>query len=419
MKPLIGEMVRKLFNNIELKRSFELDLQPKSSVDFNIRIPFCDRHCTYCLYDGLTLEEDKADMFVSAIKKELDLYMSVLGHPEINSINFNAGTPTKIPDKLAEIINHLEDDYNFSGEVLTEAHPKDLNEENMDLLLDSGIRKLKIGIQSFNNHILKRLGRGYNRETAREVVELAIEKGFDHVSLDLMFSLPGQTIEDITKSLKTGAELGVSSISTFPLMLVPGSRLTEQVEKGEENVPKEKEDKMYDTIVDYLAKEGYGIRTIWHFSKEKERKHGQYLYSEGFGGLGPGTWSLLNNSLYLNTSYFDNYVEAVNKGFPITGGVRFNEEKNMLLWFLRRLYNTRVKKSEFELRFGKSIEEELRPFLLALSLSGLITSNEEAYELTREGLKYSSSVTKDLIISLLEEFQKYRLMKAKPQKIKL
>ncbi|WGI16931.1 radical SAM protein [Methanonatronarchaeum sp. AMET-Sl] len=416
MKGFIDNIIEENFGNIEFDRSFSFELAEKDTVCFNIRIPFCSNQCDYCLYGDSRVNPDTLDEFIESVIQEIDLYMKGMSYPEIETVYFIAGTPTQIPERLAEIITHLIDEYGFDGEVLTEAHPNDLTPESLNYLDEIGVDKLKIGIQSFENHVLNDIGRDHDRETAIDAVKRTLEHGFKHVNIDLMYGLPNQTVEDVVNTIDKAIELDVPSITTFPLMLLPRSQLYARVDKGETEIP-DNEEEMYNAIRNKLTNNGYEMITIWSYSKQPDEYRGEYMHSSDFIGIGPGNWSYLEKSFYLNTANLKDYNEATNQGLPISVGTKFLGEDNKKLWFIRNLYFTEINKTDYKKCFGKPMEEDIGELIELLTTLDLILPTDNGYKLTNQGLEIASMGTKKIVMTLLNKFQENHLVGATPRQI--
>lgn len=404
-KNIVNYTVQRLIGDIEFSAK-EVKIPRLDKVAFNVRIPFCRAQCPFCLFNNYPWRRKMAKAYLKAVKKEIDLYAGLLGETEVNAIYFSGGTPTVMPEGIAEIVEYIRDSFKVTGKVSSEANPTDLDDKTLVDLLDAGVENLSIGIQSFNDGVLKAIGRGYDGDLAFDAVKRALETGYDYVNIDLMFSLPRQNLRNLRRDLEIAtAKLKVSGISTYPLMLLPYTTLYERAKRGLEKLPGERrEETMYDTIVDFLAEVGYAPSAIWRFSRKPSDYCGPFEY-EGYIGLGPNAWSITGKNFYINTSSLDNYIRSsVKEKLPVAGAIEFTKDKQMTLWFLRKLYHTKVSKSQFFERFNARIDDELKRLLFMLRFFGLVVSDREYVHLTRKGMHYASSATKTLAESLLSKF---------------
>lgn len=405
-RSIVDNIVRKTFNDINFITPFEISNIRSKSLSFNIRIPFCRTQCSYCLFRNYPWHQKLGESYLRAVKKEIEIYSKLIDDIRIESVYFSGGTPTVMPEGVAEIVEHVEHLFDYDGDALIEANPIDLHDEVLEVLINAGVRKISIGVQSFDDNILKTIGRGHDCETAIDAIQKVKEYDFDYVNIDLMFSLPEQNIENLKNDLDKAIELDVQGISTYPLILIPGTKIHEYVESKLMKLPSEKmEQEMYDIIRQNLNDHGYEMRALWSFSKQPRSYHGPFEFEE-YVGLGTYAWSIVDKLLYLNTPYFEEYVKSLKEEkLSIKKGTVFSSEKLMKLWFMRKLYMTKVNKAEFFNRFKKNIDDELRWIILPLRLMGIIKSGNEYVELEEKGLFYASTATKELSKKLLPKFQ--------------
>ncbi len=402
---IIDNTIQKVFDDIHFTSPFEPDNPKSKALSLNVRIPFCRAQCSYCLFKNYPWYQKLSKSYLNAVKKELEFYSKILGDVEIESIYFSGGTPTVMPEGMPEIIEFTKQLFNYDGDAFIEANPSDINDETLKVLVDAGIRKISIGVQSFNDGILKTIGREQDAETAITAIKKTKEFDFDYLNLDLMFSLPEQEVEDIKSDLEIAVELEVQGISTYPLILLPDSKIHGHVESGLMRLPDETtEQEMYETIINYLGDCGYEMRALWSLSTKPRNYYGPFEF-EDYIGIGSNAWSLIDNSLFLNVTSPKEYIKLLKDGkLPIKKGTTFPDEKSMKLWFMRRLYNVRVDKTRFNDRFKKDIDHELRRIIVPLRLLGIINSKNRYFELTKKGLVYGSAATKKLSQKLLMKF---------------
>jgi len=402
---ILNQTIRKVFDDIPFSTPFELSNPKSKALSLNIRVPFCRAQCSYCLFRNYPWYEKLGKSYLNSVKKELESYSNLLSDVKIESVYFSGGTPSVMPEGVAEIVEHVKQLFHFDGDISVEANPIDLNDKALKVLADAGVKKISIGVQSLNDGILKAIGREHDSETAITALKKVKEFDFDYINIDLMFSLPEQEIKDLIHDLEIAVELEVQGISTYPLILLPGTKIFERVESGSMKLPAEKtEQKMYETIIDYLTNSGYEMRALWSLATKPRNYFGPFEFEE-YIGIGPNAWSLINNFLYLNTASLKEYIKSLNEGkLPIKMGTIFSSEKSMKLWFMRKLYNIRVNKAQFYDRFKTSIDHELRRIIVPLRLLGIIETKNEYIELTRKGLFYASTATKKLSKQLLMKF---------------
>ena len=402
---ILNQTIKKVFDDIRFMTPFELNNPKSKALSLNIRVPFCRAQCSYCLFRNYPWYRKLGKSYLDAVKKELESYSDLLNDVKIESVYFSGGTPSVMPEGVAEIIEHVKQLFSFNGDISVEANPVDLKDESLKVLVDAGVEKISIGVQSFSDGILKAIGREHDSETAITALKKVREFNFDYTNIDLMFSLPEQEVKDILHDLEIAVGLEVQGISTYPLILLPGTKIYERVESGAMKLPNEEtEQEMYETIIDYLTDSGYEMRALWSLATKPRNYFGPFEFEE-YIGIGPNAWSLINDFLYLNTASLEEYIKFLKDGkLPIKKGTIFSSEKSMKLWFMRKLYNIRVNKAQFYNRFKTSIDHELGRILVPLRLLGIIKIENDYVELTRKGLFYASTATKKLSKKLLTSF---------------
>ncbi|GAI11950.1 unnamed protein product, partial [marine sediment metagenome] len=208
---MIERMTRKKLANIEFSEIEPKFPKDKDEIGLYVHIPFCKMPCPFCAYIRYPWNPKLERPYVEAVKKEIDLYRKVLGDVKINSIYVGGGTPTIMPEGVADILKHVRNAFDMSSDIGVESNPDDLNEKTLALLLDAGVSKLSMGVQSFSDGILKGIGRrSHDAKQALDAIELVMSNdGFDTFSIDLMFSLPTQSLVDLKRDLDIVIEKGL------------------------------------------------------------------------------------------------------------------------------------------------------------------------------------------------------------------
>jgi len=402
---IINRLVSKTFDNINYSRSFRINNVNCDDLSINVRIPFCRSQCDFCLFRSNPWNPKLAKSYLQAVKEELEIYSHLFEGIKVKTVYFSGGTPTLIPEGVAEILKQIEELYDFDGKSSIEANPLDLNDKTLSTLVDSGIKSISIGVQSFNDEILAIIGRGHESKIALNAIKRVKDYGFKHINIDLMFALPEQDLDDIKHDLETAIDLEVSSISTYPLILVPYSEIYDSVKGGLIKLPSiKKEHSMYEMIFEFLSDAGYPMSALWRFSKDPEGYCGPFEF-EDFVGVGPNAWSVVEKVFSVNTPSLTDYINSLRSGdLPILKGTVFPLRKVMKIWFLRNLYHSKVSKDEFRRRFNGEIKKELKWFLRILFIFGLLKDEEGYLKLTKKGLFYASDATKCIALKLLPGF---------------
>jgi oxygen-independent coproporphyrinogen-3 oxidase len=391
-------------------------------IGWYVHLPFCRRLCPYCGFRSFRYSEQKVNPYIEGVKKEVSIYKSMLGDVKIGDIYFGGGTPSLTWEGVIEVIDHIRSEFKVEGEIGMEANPEDIHPAMCKALRKSGVEKISLGVQSFDDGILRSMGRGYNGDAALETIQTLLDEGF-YLSIDLMHSLPGQEIPSLVSDLEKVAKIGVHQISYYPLNLFPYTRWYTKARKGEIEIPgKGMQKDMYYAVSDFLSSNGYRQDTCWDF-KHQTLGVKEYVTCgrEENIGLGVNAYSRIGNLFYTNTYSLNEYIKAVEGGLPIaTGTILPSTQKDLMRqYFMMGLYSLRVDKGEFERRFGVRMEKALRSFLFLFKLLSLIQENSEEVKLTRKGMYYSSLMTKIFMVTLPGKVAEECLRRPWPEEFKV
>lgn len=354
-----------------------------------IHIPFCVKKCDYCDFLSFKSTNEERKKYVDFILKEIDLY------PKYNydTVYFGGGTPSLLePDDIKKILSKL--NINKDAEVTLEANPKTVDYEKLKGFKEAGINRLSMGIQSFNEKFLKKLGRLHNSSEGEEAYFTARKAGFNNISLDLMFSLPDQTLEEVKEDLEKMISLSPEHFSIYSLIWEPDTKFFEKLEKGEyEETDNDLEASMYEMIIDYSKKMGYKHYEISNFTKEgKEARHNsKYWRNEEYVGIGLGASGYINGTRYKNKMKFTDYYDSILVGEkPI---LETEEVNNEMKEEYRHILGLRL----LEEGITPSLDEKYIKIYKELESDGFIEKKSEKYILTRKGTFLANDVFEKLI----------------------
>ena len=289
--------------------------QPMAGI--YVHIPFCKSRCRYCDFFSTTQLEKRED-YAHAVIAEFNDRQHLITEP-IHTIYFGGGTPSQMPvASLRRILACLEDaakPLQFSGrsqselqgttlqargdeigeiEITLEANPGDITLETAQAWRAMGFNRLSIGIQSFDDDLLQLIGRRHTAEQARKAVFIAQKAGFDNISIDLMYALPTQTMEQWQKDVQQALQLGIQHISTYGLIYEEGTALTKLLMDSKlQQVDEETEMRMYDYLVEQLTANGFVHYEVSNFAlPERQSQHNSSYWNDTpYMGLGAGAHS--------------------------------------------------------------------------------------------------------------------------------
>ncbi|MCQ2323497.1 MAG: radical SAM family heme chaperone HemW [Paludibacteraceae bacterium] len=283
-----------------------------------IHIPFCKSRCQYCDFYSTT-QLHRQEEYIDTILREIDIRQTELQSHDIETIYFGGGTPSLLDPKYVDLvlkkIAYVK--HTLSMECTLEANPGDLTPQKLLQLRAIGINRLSIGIQSFNDRLLQLIGRRHNAAQAIQVVHDAQAAGFDNLSIDLIYGLPTQTMDDWKQTIQTAFDLNVQHISCYCLSYEDNTPLTRLLEAGKINeIDEDTENEMYDYLCTTLKANGFIHYEVSNFAKPNfQSKHNSnYWNNTPYIGLGAASHSYDGLSRSWNPSDLDAYIEGVQAG---------------------------------------------------------------------------------------------------------
>lgn len=360
-----------------------------------IHIPFCHQICHYCDFNKVFFKNQPVDAYIEALGQEIA--MTVAQNPEafqqIETIFLGGGTPTALSaaqiSRLLEIIRNFIPMQNVK-EFTSEANPDELTEEKLQALFDGGVNRLSMGVQSFDAGLLEKIGRTHSNEHVYKAIETAKQVGFTNISIDLMYGLPGQTMEQWAQTLQTALALKLPHYSAYSLIVEPKTVFYIQYAKGKLHLPtQDLEADMYDMLMREMEAAGLVQYEISNFAEEgNESVHNKiYWDNDEYAGFGAGAHGYLAGVRYSNHGPIKKYIETVQSGMrPLVHehAVTFEEkiEEQMFLG-LRKVdgvtFESYEKKMQepMQKRYGETIEQLVK--------EGLLQLDERGIRLTRQG----------------------------------
>ncbi len=353
-------------------------------------IPFCGSKCTFCYFPGELQSKGNIGEYLSALKKTLKAYAETryVRSSEFGEIYFGGGTPSVVScEQIADLLLYCKSDFNISDDrnVKITGCTSDFDDKKLKSMLDFGVDQLDLGIQTFDDGIRKMINLRDNAREAERTVRTARKLGL-RVSIDLMYNLPGQTLEVWKKDLQKTLELGVESVDCYPLDVYPDTKLARQLQTGE--VPPiggfDAETKMYLEAQKTFMEAGYKPACHNRFSRLAED-----LTEPCREILGTGSGFFmghLGKYSYVDVEPVDAYVNAVKSGgFPLAKLCWSSEDDEMRKMMMRLYIRLPVDKQEFRRRFGNLPEEVFTEVINRLRKKGLIEVDSREIRLTKMG----------------------------------
>ncbi|NMD70644.1 oxygen-independent coproporphyrinogen III oxidase [Bacillus sp. DNRA2] len=357
-------------------------------------IPFCEHICHYCDFNKVFLKGQPVDEYLLAMEKEIQLTFAQSKPPSsFTSIFVGGGTPTSLTEtqlaKLCEIIK-TKLPFNDQTEFTFEANPGDLSPQKFQILKNAGVNRISFGVQTFNNDLLKKIGRTHRAEDVRKTIELARITGFENISIDLIYSLPGQTIADFTDTLKQAFALDLPHFSGYSLIIEPKTVFYNLLNKGKlPTVGEDTEAKMYEILMEEMEKHGYQQYEISNFAKPgyESRHNLTYWNNDYYYGFGAGAHSYVQGYRRSNFGPLKKYMDPLAQDvLPLMENhlVTKNEsiEEEMFLG-LRKTKG--VSLSKFQSKYHENLTLLFKDELEKLQKQGLIEVDGDYVRLTKCG----------------------------------
>lgn len=394
------QMIKRGLKGIKFSRIDLVLPEGLDGIGWYVHMPFCRRLCPYCSFRSIRYAADKVQPYIEGVKKEILTYRSRLGNIKTGDIYFGGGTPSLTWEGIIEIVEYIRTKFDIGGNVGFEASPEDINESMCDALMHAGVTRVSLGVQSFDDKVLRIMRRNYDVGHVLKVIELLLVKGF-YVSIDLLYGLPHQQIASLLGDLQQASDTGVHQISYYPLMLFPFTRWFHDTQKGNGALPSTgMEKKMLYTISDFLNDNGYRQLSCWDFTRQSLHMNPYATCTRDENiGIGLSAYSKIRGLFYVNTFSLKEYINRVEVDLPVATATAMPPNRIMRRWFMMELFRLKVEKVEFERRFGIAMEKAMGRLIFMLKLFNIIREFPDCIQTTREGMYWVSLMTKTSMLT--------------------
>ncbi len=367
-----------------------------------IHFPFCLQKCRYCSFNSIPVPED--DMLVTgylqALEKEIAIYASFYPNESLSSIYLGGGTPTVLPaESLCRILSRCKESFVCSPEIeiTIEANPGTVTQKMLQLLKDAGVNRLSLGVQSFKSAELGLLGRSHSVSEVYAAYDAARKAGFDNINLDLIYALPGQSLQFWRDNLRSAIRLSPEHLSIYGLSLEDSTPLAVDLKKGKlEACSEEMQLSMWEETASMVAEAGFIRYEFSNYAQPgKECRHNiTYWENRPYLGVGAGAHGYHEHVRYGNEQEIQKYIEMVEKGeFPRAFEEQQSPKEEMVDTIIMGLRLTKgLSRPDFTRRFGCSFESLYEKVLKKLVDDGLMAISDEAVFLTERGQLLSNYV---------------------------
>ena len=368
-----------------------------------IHIPFCAKRCLYCDFFSNTDMKFK-EPYVSAVIREMQLRQEYIGEEPLDTIYFGGGTPSQLQQADFErIFKAIDCLFNISSckEITLEANPDDMTPEYVASLRNLPFNRVSMGVQSFKEKDLHFLNRRHDREQALRAVGLCKENGIQNISIDLIYGLPGQTLEKWQENLDDAIHLEIPHISAYHLIYEEGTALYKLMEAGKV-APLEEELSvtLFSTLINRLAEAGYLHYEISNFARPGyfSQHNSSYWTGKKYIGIGPSAHSYDGESRQWNISSLPHYLEGIRTGIPnieiekLDINTKYND---FIITGLRTMWGIRT--SDIREQFGEEKQAYLERQAATYLHQGLLIYENDTLTLSKEGIFISDGIMSDLL----------------------
>ncbi|MBS7578023.1 oxygen-independent coproporphyrinogen III oxidase [Enterococcus sp. MMGLQ5-2] len=366
-----------------------------------IHIPFCSQICFYCDFSKVLIDYQPVDAYITAILKEIEQ-----AKPEAQrTIYIGGGTPTAIsPQQLRRLLEGIEARIDMSSviEYTIEANPNDLTEEIVAVIADSKINRVSIGVQTFNSRLLKKIGRNHTPQDISTGIQRLREAEIHNLSIDLIYALPGQTIDDLRQTLASALALELPHYSIYSLILENQTVFMNQLRRGKLNLPdNEVEYEMYQIIRKALRNQGFKHYEVSNFGQRGYESQHNLVYwnNQSYYGFGAGASGYVDGIRYKNHGPIQHYLKGIAQKQP-----RVSEEKLTIREIIEEELFLGLRKAEgisieqFNAQFPFDFQQLYGVTVENLLEKDLVKIEEQRLKMTALGLNQGNDVFEAFLI---------------------
>lgn len=369
-----------------------------------IHVPFCISKCAYCAFSSVTGSARLMEPYIEAVRREIDACAHLASDRRIGSLYLGGGTPSLLPPTaIATLLRHCRNRFMVStdAEVTLEANPETVTPERVSAWRDAGVSRVSMGVQSLDEQELATLDRAHTARRAESAFETIRAAGFHNVSADLLYGLPGQTVEGWRETVRRALDLGAEHLSAYALIPEPGTTIGSAVAGGSMALPSDDVVMAQEEVLqEAVAQSGLERYEISNYAKPGFECRHNVLYwrCDDWLGFGASAHSHIQGQRWWNRFAPDDYMRGVAGGDPVDGRESLGVDQRLgetLAFGLRMVRG--IPRQLFIERFGQDAWTAKGPGLGQLVADGLVAGTRDAIRLTRRGLAFADSAAALLI----------------------
>ena len=373
----------------------------KKPTSAYVHIPFCTQICYYCDFSKVFIKNQPVDSYLEHLLEEFRSY----DIQKLRTLYIGGGTPTALSaPQLEVLLDGLTENLDLSvlEELTIEANPGDLDADKIAVLKNSAVNRVSLGVQTFDDKMLKKIGRSHLEKDIYENIDRLKLAGFDNISIDLIYALPGQTMEQVKENVAKAIGLDIPHMSLYSLILENHTVFMNRMRRGKLPLPKEElEAEMFEYIIAELERAGFEHYEISNFSKLgfESRHNLMYWDNAEYYGIGAGASGYVNGVRYKNHGPIRHYLSAVEEGNArITEEHLSQKEQMEEEMFLGLRKKSGVSMARFEEKFGRSFDGLYGEIVRDLVQQGLMQIENDRVRMTKRGLFLGDTVAERFIL---------------------
>ncbi|MDU2905419.1 MAG: radical SAM family heme chaperone HemW [Streptococcus mitis] len=373
----------------------------KKPTSAYVHIPFCTQICYYCDFSKVFIKNQPVDSYLEHLLEEFQSY----DIQKLRTLYIGGGTPTALSaSQLEVLLKGLTENLDLSvlEELTIEANPGDLDADKIAVLKNSAVNRVSLGVQTFDDKMLEKIGRSHLEKDIYENIDRLKLAGFDNISIDLIYALPGQTMEQVKENVAKAIGLDIPHMSLYSLILENHTVFMNRMRRGKLPLPKEElEAEMFEYIIAELERAGFEHYEISNFSKTgfESRHNLMYWDNAEYYGIGAGASGYVNGIRYKNHGPIRHYLSAVEEGNARITEEHLNKKEQMEEeMFLGLRKKSGVSMARFEEKFGRSFDELYGEIVRDLVQQGLMQIEGDRVRMTKRGLFLGDTVAERFIL---------------------
>lgn len=401
IESLMTRYLRRVNRQYLTFRQFDRITVPRGRPDRDyllyVHVPFCEQLCPYCSFNRYPLNISLARRYFASLRREISSYQDK-GF-RFTGVYVGGGTPTVLPDELAETLNLIRSLYPVK-EISVETNPNHLTDEIVSSLKSAGVNRLSVGVQSFDDGLLQAMERFHKYGSGADIeARLKNYMGvFDTLNVDMIFNFPTQTEKILQRDLEIIDQLPADQVTFYPLM---ASTATEKaIRKTLGKVDYSQEKRFYRQLLTFLST-NYTPGSAWCFSRKKSMIDEYIVDYDEYIGAGSGSFSYVQGNILANTFSVPDYCAALEAGnLPVTSKKEFTLLERMRYDFLMKLFGLRLDRGQLRQKYGLLFERLLWKEIFLFRLLGALRFNGDQVVLTPRGMYYWVIMMREFFIGV-------------------